>query len=218
MTVLTRRRFLFGAAVLTFAPFAPWTSQVVSADETDASIQAFDALLSRYLVPGDDGIVRVRYAAWTRSGADRKALDAFLAAQAELSPSGMAAPAAFVFWANLYNALTLKVVLDAYPVGSIKDIRSTGTGLDLKAFSGPWRTKLVTIEERPCPSTTSSTGRCGRPSAIRASTTRSTAPPSDVQTSSAERGGPPPSRATSMPRPPPMSIIRAAHGSARTVR
>jgi hypothetical protein len=149
MSLLTRRRFLFGAAVLTFAPLAPWTSQVVAADETDASTEAFDALLSRYVAPGDDGIVRVRYAAWTRSGADRKALDAFLAAQAERGPSGMSAPAAFAFWANLYNALTLKVVLEAYPVGSIKDIKSTGTGLDLKAFSGPWRTKLVTIEGTP---------------------------------------------------------------------
>ncbi len=46
------------------------------------------------------------------------------------------------FWINLYNALTVKVILDHYPVNSIRDIDiSPGWFSD-----GPWGAKLVIIE------------------------------------------------------------------------
>lgn len=48
------------------------------------------------------------------------------------------------YWINLYNALTVKVVLDHYPVKSIRDI-DISPGL---FASGPWGKKLVTIEGR----------------------------------------------------------------------
>jgi len=148
MTLLSRRSVLIGAAALTFTQLAPRWVRPVSAGEVDASTDAYDALLSHYVILGDDGLARVRYAAWAKSAADRDQLDAFIVEQARLRPSAMDDPAAFAFWANLYNALTLQVVLEAYPVASIKDIKSTGTGLDLKAWSGPWRTKLVEVEGR----------------------------------------------------------------------
>ena len=55
---------------------------------------------------------------------------------------------AFATWINLYNAVTLQVVLERYPIASIRDIRSEGTGLDPRALIGPWRTKRVTVEGR----------------------------------------------------------------------
>jgi hypothetical protein len=73
-------------------------------------------------------------------------LDAWIAEAATRRPSEMARPEAFAFWANLYNALTLKVVLERYPLHSIRDIRSTGVLLDPKAWLGPWRTRLITVE------------------------------------------------------------------------
>ncbi|WP_289078495.1 DUF547 domain-containing protein [uncultured Thalassospira sp.] len=48
------------------------------------------------------------------------------------------------YWINLYNALTVKVVLDHYPVASIRDI-DISPGL---FASGPWGKKLVRIEGR----------------------------------------------------------------------
>jgi len=49
------------------------------------------------------------------------------------------------YWINLYNALTVQVVLDHYPVETIRDI-DISPGL----FSdGPWGKKLVTIEAEP---------------------------------------------------------------------
>lgn len=40
-------------------------------------------------------------------------------------------------------------MLDNHPVESVKDIKSTGTSIfDVKAWLGPWRTKLVTVESK----------------------------------------------------------------------
>lgn len=49
------------------------------------------------------------------------------------------------FWINLYNALTVQVIADYYPIGSIEEI-NISPGL----FSlGPWGKKLVTINGIP---------------------------------------------------------------------
>jgi len=109
---------------------------------------ALDALLARHLVAHPDGVTRLRYAAWKASSGDLAALDAWIAEAASRRPSAMSREAAFAFYANLYNALTLKVVLDRYPVRSIRDIRSTGVPLDPKGWFGPWRTRLVVVEGR----------------------------------------------------------------------
>ena len=111
-----------------------------------AAEPALDTLLGRYVTQSADGIARVDYARWKATAADTTALEAWITAASARTPSTMPRAAAYAFWANLYNALTLKVVLDRYPVASIKDIRSTGVGLDPRQFFGPWRTRLVTIE------------------------------------------------------------------------
>jgi hypothetical protein len=109
---------------------------------------ALDALLARHVLPHADGVNRVRYAAWAASPEDRAALAAWIEAAAEAAPSRMARDEAFAFWANLYNALTLKEVLDHFPVRSIRDIASRGVPFDPKGWFGPWRTRLVAIEGR----------------------------------------------------------------------
>lgn len=49
------------------------------------------------------------------------------------------------FWLNLYNALTVQVIAEYYPVGSIEEI-NISPGL----FSiGPWGKKLVIVDESP---------------------------------------------------------------------
>lgn len=113
-----------------------------------AAPEALEELLARHVVLPPDGVTRVRYAAWKASAADMAALDAWIAAAAAQRPSAMARAEAYAYWANLYNALTLKVVLDRYPVRSIRDIRSTGVPFDPRQFIGPWRTRLVTVEGR----------------------------------------------------------------------
>jgi Protein of unknown function, DUF547 len=102
-------------------------------------------LLAKYVTPGPSGINRVDYAKWKKNAADLERLSAYVASLQAMTPSDMGRDQAFAFWINLYNAATLKVVLDHYPVKSIRDIQSTGTGLlDFKA--GPWRTKDLSVE------------------------------------------------------------------------
>jgi hypothetical protein len=94
-----------------------------------------------------DGVNRVDYGRWKASGQDVSSLNRYIGELASRVPSRMPRNEAFAFWCNLYNAITLKVVLDHYPIASIRDIKSEGL-FDPKAYIGPWRTKRVTIEGR----------------------------------------------------------------------
>ena len=137
--VLGRRALLgTGIACATLARAARATSDPYA---------TYDALLRRHVVAGADGITRVAYGSWRASGADRAALDGAIAAMSARRPSAMSRAEAYAFWANLYNAVTLKVVLDRYPVASIRDIKGI-SWLDPKAYAGPWRDQRVSVEGR----------------------------------------------------------------------
>jgi hypothetical protein len=101
---------------------------------------AWGLLLDRFVRAGKDGIHRFAYREVTPQ--DRGALDAYLAMLAAVPVSRLDRPEQLAYWLNLYNALTVAVVLDHYPTRSIRDI-DISPGL----FSdGPWRLKLVTVE------------------------------------------------------------------------
>jgi hypothetical protein len=76
------------------------------------------------------------------SKADRSALDAYVARLSATPISRFNRREQLAYWVNFYNALTVKVILDHYPVVSIRDIDiSPGWFAD-----GPWGAKLVTVE------------------------------------------------------------------------
>ena len=52
-------------------------------------------------------------------------------------------PEQMAYWINLYNALVVRLVVDHYPIASIRDI---GTPTEAGA-PGPWRQELVEVEE-----------------------------------------------------------------------
>jgi hypothetical protein len=139
--MMTRRMMLTAPALLLATPVAA-TSGATLGEE------ALDAQLARYVVPHEDGVTRVRYAAWKANAEDRAALTRWIDAAATQAPSRMSRNEAYAYWANLYNALTVKEILDHYPVKSIRDIGSRGVPFDPKGWFGPWRTRLVTIEGR----------------------------------------------------------------------
>jgi hypothetical protein len=120
-------------------PWPRWNQ----ADEQNAAeidFSAWDALLRRYLTPSPGGINLFRYGAV--SAADRAELDQLVAKLAALPISAYNRAQQLAFWINLYNALTVKVVLDNGPVASIRDIDiSPGFFSD-----GPWDKKLLRIE------------------------------------------------------------------------
>lgn len=103
---------------------------------------SWDRLLKTYVVPGPDGLNRVDYAAFKASG--HAELKQYVAQLQTVDPRKLDRPEQFALLANLYNAKTIDIVLDKYPVRSIKDI-SLGGGLFASITGGPWKAKVVTL-------------------------------------------------------------------------
>lgn len=101
---------------------------------------AWQRILGRTVSASPDGINCFAYG--RVSDADKAALKAYLAMLQGVSASALAENEQRAFWINFYNALTIDVVLDHYPVKSIRDI---GGGLFV---TGPWKKDLVTVEGR----------------------------------------------------------------------
>lgn len=126
-----------------FAPSADlwerWaTHDATNGDHIDHG--AWNEFLARYVAPGPSGVTQVAYAAVSQ--ADRGALDLYLKTLAEMSISRFARDEQLAYWINLYNALTVRVVLDHYPVASIRDIKISPGFLAV----GPWGKKLIEVE------------------------------------------------------------------------
>jgi hypothetical protein len=114
------------------------TAAATSAQPIDHA--AWDRLLKTYVRPDADGLNRVDYAAFKRDG--QAALKDYIAKLEAVDPATLDRPEQFALLANLYNAKTVDIVLDHYPVKSIRDI-SLGGGL-LGAFTGgPWKAKVL---------------------------------------------------------------------------
>lgn len=94
-------------------------------------------------VGSGEGIARFAYA--SLKARDQPAIEGYIASLAEVPISTFNRDQQRAFWLNLYNALTVKVIVDHYPVGSIRDI-DISPGL---FASGPWGKKLLTIEREP---------------------------------------------------------------------
>lgn len=96
---------------------------------------AWDGFLSRYLVPSQDGINRVRYAA--AASADPMMLRPYLASLEAVDPASLGKDEQMAFWINLYNAATVDLILQKPAVKSIRDLGPLTLG--------PWDRKIVTV-------------------------------------------------------------------------
>jgi hypothetical protein len=101
---------------------------------------AWTKLLARFLKPRPDGVMGVAYGSWKAEA--REPLAAYLAMLSGVSVTRLARRDQFAFWANLYNARTIALVLERYPLASIREINLGGSLFG----SGPWRAKLVRVE------------------------------------------------------------------------
>ena len=109
---------------------------------------AWDKQLKAYVVSESPyGVNLVHYAKWKAEG--HTALKAYLGRLEATDVAALDRPEQFAFWANLYNAKTIDVVLDHYPVKSIREI-SINEGLfgflkTTAGFGGPWKAKIMTV-------------------------------------------------------------------------
>ncbi|MEM6745945.1 MAG: DUF547 domain-containing protein [Pseudomonadota bacterium] len=97
---------------------------------------AWDRFLDRYIVrEGGSGLVA--YADVT--DADHASLKAYLSALQAIDPTALSRDEAFAYWVNLYNAGTVDLILDNYPVRSIMLLLS---GVQ----PGPWKRSIFVVD------------------------------------------------------------------------
>ena len=133
--MISRRSLVIGsAALMTLTPPA------LDAAPGKSPQAMWDELLGRYVRPDSTGLNRVDYAGWKAGAADMRALDAVVAGLAGLKISALPKASQFAIWANLYNAITIQVVLARYPVKSIRDIKPSLLAM------GPWKEPRVRVE------------------------------------------------------------------------
>lgn len=118
---------------------SPSWARAAQYSAADVGLDGLDVLLERYVRRAGDGINRVDYAGWAGSPADRGALDDLVRALQKVDPSALNRSVQVAYWCNLYNAETLRVVLKAYPVGSILAIRPSLLAI------GPWKAKTLKV-------------------------------------------------------------------------
>lgn len=118
------------AASITEDEAATEDNQQPSADERSEMKQAYNRFLQTYVKP-TNGINLVAYADVTE--ADAMALKGYIEGLANTEITDFTDNEKMAYWFNLYNAVTLDLILDNYPVDSIKDIEE------------PWSRKLVNV-------------------------------------------------------------------------
>ena len=119
----------------TSKPIANWdASNEANAERIDHG--SWQSLLDRYLHVHRSGINRFDYAALKANAKDTTGLADYLAHLQRLDPRNYSRAEQKAYWFNLYNALTVQVVLEAYPVNSIRDISDSFLGGLI--VSGPW--------------------------------------------------------------------------------
>ena len=136
----------FAIVLPTIASAAPsaklWERWLANAPNSPATIDhgTWDGFLGAHVIAGPAGIHRMDYGAVSPQW--RARLSIYVDELQNVAISSFDRAEQLAYWVNLYNALTLRVVLTQYPVESIRDI-DLGGGF---FADGPWQRKLVTVE------------------------------------------------------------------------
>ena len=142
--VLSLAALALGVVPVSAAPAAdPWPFFAANDPASHVRIDhgPWDRFLKKVVVTGHpSGINRVRYASVTPD--DRKELDDYLRNLQKVEVTRLARAEQKPYWINLYNALTVSIVLEHYPVESIRDIHIS-PGIFRR---GPWGAKRLTIQ------------------------------------------------------------------------
>jgi len=101
---------------------------------------AYDKLLKKHV--NEKGLVN--YKGWK---ADQKEFNDYLARLSKTPPTAKWSKAEqMAYWINAYNAYTIRLILDHYPVQSIKDI---GSKIQIPFVTTPWAAKFFSIGGTP---------------------------------------------------------------------
>jgi hypothetical protein len=142
--MMNRRELLVAAASAALAATVPVSAQAASPlrqfrpkGSGKVGHGALDAVLKAHVRVDPAGYATVDYAGLRGR---RGELTAYLAAMQAVDPTALSRREAHAFWINMYNAKTLDVILEHYPVRSIRDINLGGGFFG----RGPWSKKMIT--------------------------------------------------------------------------
>ncbi len=123
------------------AELIPMWDASVESNTAHIDHSAWQDILDAYLITDHpSGINRFDYASLKANQADREKLGGYLQSLSEIDPRSYARDEQMAYWINLYNALTVFVIVPRFPVDSIKDIKS-----GLIDF-GPWNLELFPLQ------------------------------------------------------------------------
>ncbi|MDA9556298.1 DUF547 domain-containing protein [Vibrio sp.] len=131
--------------ILSFSAFSapkadlwPYWDKNNDTSSTTISHQTWQSLLDRYLIKEGENTL-FDYDAVTDE--DQKILDNYLKDLTSLNPLSYSKEEQFAYWVNLYNSLTVDLILENYP---IKSIRKIGGFFG----SGPWNDEITEINNK----------------------------------------------------------------------
>jgi hypothetical protein len=132
---------MFLLVIITVPGFATNTKTWNKSDNNNPNSinhKQWQMTLDRYLITNHpSGVNRFRYSDVTV--ADKKVLKKYLSELQKIDPRSYKRAEQMAYWINLYNALTVDLILDGYPVKSIKKL-----GKALFSF-GPWDDEVAKI-------------------------------------------------------------------------
>lgn len=133
------------AGILLACPILPFNANAQPAS-TKATVNAprhaeWTRLLQAYVQPTSDGINLFDYSALKANANDRAALEAYIEYVSSDLSEDFTPSERFAALANLYNALTVRLIVENYPVSSIRNIKPN-------LFStGPWKQDIITLHD-----------------------------------------------------------------------
>ena len=99
----------------------------------------WDALLQKYIRTTDDGLNLFDYGGVSED--DKEALEEYLDMLSDVVVTDLNREEQRAYWINAYNAITVNLVIDEYPVSSIRKVNS------LFGF-GPWTDDVFVVEDQ----------------------------------------------------------------------
>jgi len=132
---------LFFSNLIIAAPASElWTKWASNDANSNLTIDhsEWNDLTHRFVTDSKDGINRVAYSQFQKN--EKKQLQAYILDLSKTAIRQYNREEQMAYWINLYNAITVNLILNNYPIDSIREIKSG-------FFSfGPWNKKLVMIE------------------------------------------------------------------------
>lgn len=127
---------VYGAPKSEYTPF--W-DKYDNNNKTTISHNDYDMFLGKY-VKIKNGVAYIDYS--SVSSGDKSTLKGYITRLEKMPILSYSKDEQEAYWINLYNALTIDIILNYYPVNSIREIPNS------LFKTGPWNEKLLKIEGR----------------------------------------------------------------------